>query len=1358
MGGRGYDIRMRPDNPDIMYVTEQFTGIHKSIDGGYTWFPINEGIDARAGSSGDGIPTFCLTIDPNNYDIIWAGTLGYRGVYRSADGGNTWEKRTNGIVENMDLTLRGFAIEPGNSNVVYAAGDVNLGKRCWYDATKGVVYKTTDAGLHWEAIWRGDNLARYVLIDPTDVNTLYMSTGLWDREAANSDLAANVPGGVGILKSTDGGTTWRTINNGLENLYVGSLAMHPTNPKILLAGVGFGFWRIGNGVYLTTDGGEHWTHVLETGDATTSTPVTSVEFSTKDPNVVWAGGVGFWRSTDGGWNWTRFEGQSMGFWGPPGFRLGNPIDFQADPRNVLRLFTNNYDGGNVLSEDGGQTWIESSTGYTGATVNALTVVPGNSSVVFASGKNGPAITEDAGALWRGINVVTNAFPVPGAYRMAIDPTDPRHLLMAEGKDARVYESYDGGSRWTMIIDYRDELWARHGDGAAEGMVAIAYAPSQPRKVYGGFAWSICGQHWPEGMNKAPIVSFLTSEDGGHTWTRRTGTALDGFSVEDIVVHPTNADIAWAATGSGGVFRTTDGGATWQAASNGLTTLVETSLALDPHNPNVLYAGSVRAGVFKTDDGGATWRLLTAGINPNENIISVVIDPVRPNVVYAGSEFSGVYVSEDAGATWSPLNRGLRTRAVHALAISADGMVLYAGTDGEGVFRLGDVTAPAVLGAAPVAGSIAGGTTVTITGTGFVGGATTVTFGGTAGSDVNVASSASLTVVTPPHAAGSVAVMVTTPNGSGSQSNAFMYVAPPGVSATPSALRFGASKAGANGDLIAVTGAQTVTVGFTGASSAWTASASQLWVQLKNASGTGAGQFTVEIINPGNVLGGATSLTATVTITPTTAGLTATTVSVALTIDQTNGSATAGPFGQIDTPAQNASGVVGAIGVSGWALDDVGVASVKIYRNCLAFENQQNCQMIGGNNVVYVGDAAFVAGARPDVEAAFPDYPQAYRAGWGHLLLTNMLPHVTNHLMYGGQGTLTFYAFATDVEGNVTLLGRQAIPPDHTPTTITLANDTLAKPFGAIDTPSQGQTVRGILPNFGWALTPDDGTGIEIPTNGSTMAVFIDGVAVANVSYNQCRGDVGNPVHAGLYCNDDVASIFGNATPQATFTTRTTNPTMYRNLDIGRGAIGAYVFDTTTLANGVHTIAWGVTDSAGRPEGIGSRFFTVLNSSSDTSATGNPVVRLSARRDQGAGIRGSAPRPPIPDPHGANAGEHPYRPAGAVRARTGFDLQTPYDEIETNGAGIRRVQIPELGRLELYLGPVDIGYLVANGTLRDLPEGSHLDTTTGLFTWMPGPGYLGTYRLTFVRAGRQVQVEVTVGPPTGGTDRERPKVK
>lgn len=443
----------------------------------------------------------------------------------------------------------------------------------------------------------------------------------------------------------------------------------------------------------------------------------------------------------------------------------------------------------------------------------------------------------------------------------------------------------------------------------------------------------------------------------------------------------------------------------------------------------------------------------------------------------------------------------------------------------------------------------------------------------------------------------------------------------------------------------------------------------------------------------------------------------------------NNPGTAPPFGQVDTPAQSATGVQGAIGVTGWALDDTGIASLKIYRNCLSFENQASCQTLLGNKVVFVGDAAFLAGARTDVEAAFPTMPQANRAGWGYLLLTSMLPHVTGSLAYGGQGALTLYAYATDLEGNATLLGRSQT--DHTATSITMANDSIAKPFGAIDTPTQGETVSGTYANFGWALTPDsnttaDATDILILTNGSTMNVIIDGAAVGKVAYNQCRGNVGNPVPSTSFCNDDVASIFGNATPQATLTTRTANATKYRNLDAGRAAIGAFSINTTTLSNGLHTIVWGVTDSGGRPEGIGSRFFTVQNSgavAADASADAPAMSRGSAATLQMMGV--------------AREG---------IWARTGFDLQAPFTVVYPT-AGVRTLQIDDLGRAELWLGPVDSGALVANGTLRDLPPGSRLDTATGQFTWAPGPGYLGTYHLEFLRGPERIRVDVTIRPPS-----------
>lgn len=692
LGGLGYDIRTQPDNPDIMYVTDAFAGVHKSTNGGQTWVNSNNGIDARTGPSGDAIPVFCLTIDPNNHDIVWIGLQETTGIYRSVDGGQTWQKRINGIVETFGLTIRNIAVEPGNSNVVYAAGEVSSwqwagqpmpGKE--FDRVQGVIYKSTNAGSSWSEIWRGDNLARYVLIDPNNVNTLYVSTGIFDREAANSDPATDTPGGVGILKSTNGGQTWTQINNGLNNLYIGSLFMHPQSSQILLAGVGNNAYRNEGGIYRTTNGGSSWVYV-------DGTHIQSVEFASDNPNVAYAAGEGeFYRSENGGQTWQAYFG-----WGPPGINPGFPIDLQVDPDNAMRVFVNNYGGGNFLSQNGGQAWTSASTGYTGADLTDVTIHPSFPWIVYANGRSGPFRSGDGGTVWQGLNP-TDIRPIAEGARVAVDPNNPNHILMSSAHWGWTFESTNSGSTWSLVTDYFDELqnlsWPDVNQ-KFQGMQAISFAPSMPQKVYAGFGVWRCATDADSNLcNTPPIVSILTSADGGSTWVRHQGTAVDGRTVTKIVVHPTNANIAWASTAGGGVFKTSNGGTTWVPTSNGLLDTMVMSLAGDPNNPDVLYAGTEGAGVFKSENGGASWQASSAGMNPNEPIGAIVVDPARSDVIYAGSWLSGVYLSENGGGTWQLINNGLRTRSVRTLAIASDGLLLYAGTRGEGIFRLGELIIP-----------------------------------------------------------------------------------------------------------------------------------------------------------------------------------------------------------------------------------------------------------------------------------------------------------------------------------------------------------------------------------------------------------------------------------------------------------------------------------------------------------------------------------------------------------------------------------------------------------------------------------------------------------------------------------------
>jgi beta-lactamase superfamily II metal-dependent hydrolase len=242
-----------------------------------------------------------------------------------------------------------------------------------------------------------------------------------------------------------------------------------------------------------------------------------------------------------------------------------------------------------------------------------------------------------------------------------------------------------------------------------------------------------------------------------------------------------------------------------------------------------------------------------------------------------------------------------------------------------------------------------------------------------------------------------------------------------------------------------------------------------------------------------------------------------------------------PIGVIDTPAAN-SVVAGEVAFTGWAIDDSGIAGVDVYRSPMPGEPTQP------NGLVYVGTAAQIEGARPDVEAAFPLYPQVNRAGWGFMILSNFLPN-------SGNGPVTLHAVARSVSGESAVIASR---------TIITANANSPFPFGTIDTPGQGATVSGFVTNFGWALTSNPKM---IPVDGSTISVYIDGVMVGHPSYNHFR--------------PDIAAAFPG----------------YAN---SNGAVGFYQFDSTTLTNGLHTISWTVQDSAGALQGIGSRYFRVQN--------------------------------------------------------------------------------------------------------------------------------------------------------------------
>ena len=298
-----------------------------------------------------------------------------------------------------------------------------------------------------------------------------------------------------------------------------------------------------------------------------------------------------------------------------------------------------------------------------------------------------------------------------------------------------------------------------------------------------------------------------------------------------------------------------------------------------------------------------------------------------------------------------------------------------------------------------------------------------------------------------------------------------------------------------------------------------------------------------------------------------------------------------------------------------------------------------------------------------------------------MMLTNMLPNQ-------GNGTFVLTAIAADSSGHEVILGKK---------TITCDNEHAVKPFGAIDTPGQGGDASGMnFVNFGWALTPQPNT---IPTDGSTIKVWVDGVPLAgHPVYNQYR--------------KDIATLFPG----------------YNN---SNGAVGYYYLDTTLYDNGIHTIAWSVKDDAGHSDGIGSRYFRILNTANKTNAQ-------TSYKFNSVDVLNIAPS------------------SAPVLLKRGYFHDSARQTLYPGKEGMIDIVIKEDERIELGLRNQGssstryLGYISIGQELRSLPIGSFLDSSKGIFYWQPGPGYIGRYQLVFIEKDskgktNKKQANITITP-------------
>lgn len=711
-GGRVHDIEAVPSDPSTLYVASASGGLWKSTNRAHTWVNV---FDTMAVSTfGD------IALAPSNPDIIYAGTGEQNnrqstswgnGVYRSDDGGMSW--RHLGLAETRHIGE--VAVHPTNPDIAYVAALGNL----WARSPDRGVYRTRDGGRTWENVLFVDEHTGAVdlVMDPSNPNTLYAAT--YQRLRRAWGFNGGGPGS-GIHKTTDGGQTWTRLTQGIPSGDKGriGLAISRTNPRVLNALIEHAD-RDQQGTYRTADGGTTWervnalngrpmyyshifidptdentvyalatqSHVSRDGGRTfeqIAVPPTydvgvhadhhALWINPRDPEHFYLGGdAGLHETYDGGKTFRKLNNFPIAQFYALGVDMRDPYwvygGLQDNHSFMGPNETRRWAG--ILNDD----WMQNGFGD-GMHWQAD---PRDARFTYGSSNDGNYFRYDA---YTGDMLDISPAPSPGEEPYRFDWTSPsllsRHdpdVLIVAGN--RVFISRDRGESWTRTEDLsrrvdrdtvplmgvlgRDVTLSRNdGEGSHGEATTIAESPLDPMTLWVGF---------DDG-------NIQVTRDGGSTWTevsRNVRGIRDGTYVSRVEASAGTPGIAYAT--------------------------------FDGHRD-----GDFRPFVYRTEDFGATWTPLHAGL-PEMGSVNVIREhPDNPDVLFLGTEHA-LFASTDAGAHWARVPN-LPTTAYDDMLIHPREKDLVLATHGRGFWILDDTRPLAEWGAASGAAhlfSIAQGT-------------------------------------------------------------------------------------------------------------------------------------------------------------------------------------------------------------------------------------------------------------------------------------------------------------------------------------------------------------------------------------------------------------------------------------------------------------------------------------------------------------------------------------------------------------------------------------------------------------------------------------------------------------------------
>ncbi|HWH53927.1 MAG TPA: hypothetical protein VN651_20400 [Gemmatimonadaceae bacterium] len=716
-----------PSQHNVFYAGYDNGGVWRSTDYGSNWEPVFD--SAGTGSIG------AIAVAPSDPKVIYVGTgagiirpdlATGDGVYKSTDGGKTWANI--GLHDTQMIAY--IDVDPTNPDRVFVAA---LGHPYGPNAERGI-FRSTDGGKSWQKVLYKDEYAsgNDVRIDPSNPNIVYAA--LWEQQQSFIEGGGFGSAARGIYKSVDGGTTWTEINDGLPPVLEANIAIAPSNPRTLYAMVaaapapvppptandevapggrgggrggrgggrgGAGAGGGGVGFYKSTDGGEHWHLAVNDhpGAVSDNRPLVrigggdlpTIVVDPKNENVIYSSSTVLWRTEDGGATWSAVRGA------PGGDDYQRTWINPNDPNIILQV----ADQGAVVSANRGLSW---SNWYNQPTAAMYHVSTDNSFPFRVCGgqqDSGSACVESQsmdGEItfhdWHPVNIQEYGVAAP-------DPKNPDLVYGSQRTNVSLYNRKTGqtstvgpsaeqrGTQYGRNVRTMPIEWSRVDPHVLYYTSNVVWKSTDEAHSWTRISPDLARQTWAVPANAGKYASTVTPGPQG--------------SITALSASPRSLSVIWAGTDDGNIQVTMDGGAHWSNVTpaaikpwtrifnidaghfdNGTAYAAANTMRLDDMNPHF----------WRTHDGGKSWTEIDNGLPSGAVANSIREDPRVKGLLYAATELQ-TWVSYDDGDHWSSLALDMPPISVRDIQVKDDSTCrcadLVAGTHGRGFWILDDLT-------------------------------------------------------------------------------------------------------------------------------------------------------------------------------------------------------------------------------------------------------------------------------------------------------------------------------------------------------------------------------------------------------------------------------------------------------------------------------------------------------------------------------------------------------------------------------------------------------------------------------------------------------------------------------------------